>query len=339
MPIYKVLNKQTFSFGSFSIVPLRMDDRFIIMKWRNEQIYHLRQQKPITPADQEGYFENVVAKLFDQDHPEQILFSYLKGDVCIGYGGLVHINWMDRHAEISFIMDTELQNEYFGFHWKTYLNLIEKVAFEELGLHKIFTYAFDLRPKLYDVLEQSGYERVARLQEHCFFEGKYIDVIIHSKFKNELFLRDAKIDDLQITYDWANHPHTREFAFNKDFISIETHSKWFRGRLNDGDCIYKIFIRDAEPIGSIRFDINDGEGLINYLISPDFIGKGFGKKLLESAISNLGIERSEIKTLRGLVKKENIASIRIFEKLGFECSDLNDGILEFKKKINYGNRG
>lgn len=339
MPIYKALNKQTFSFGNFSIVPLRMEDRFPIMNWRNQQIYHLRQQKPLIAADQEAYFENVVAKLFEQEHPEQILFSYLKDDVCVGYGGLVHINWIDRYAEISFIMDTELEKEFFGIHWKTYLNLIEKVAFEELGLHKIFTYAFDLRPKLYDVLEESGYISEAKLQEHCFFEGKYIDVIIHSKFNNEFFLRDAKIDDLQITYEWANHPHTREFAFTKDFISFETHSKWLQGKLNDGNCLYKIFMRDGEPIGSIRLDVKDDEGLISYLISPEFTGKGYGKKLLESAISNLVKESSEIKILKGLVKKENFASIRIFERLGFERTGSNDGILEFKRNISHANRG
>lgn len=45
------------------------------MKWRNEQIYHLRQAKPLTKEDQNAYFENVVAKLFEDDHPNQILFS------------------------------------------------------------------------------------------------------------------------------------------------------------------------------------------------------------------------------------------------------------------------
>jgi hypothetical protein len=43
MSSYKVLNKQVFSSGNFSIVPIRIEDRFEIMKWRNEQIYYLRQ--------------------------------------------------------------------------------------------------------------------------------------------------------------------------------------------------------------------------------------------------------------------------------------------------------
>lgn len=181
MNCYEVLNKQIFTSGNFSIVPIRYEDRFNIIKWRNEQIYHLRQNKPLTNEDQEKYFKNVVAKLFDQEHPDQILFSYLENEKCVGYGGLVHINWIDKNAEISFIMNTDLEKYHFSEHWSIYLKLIEKVAFEELHFHKIYTYAFDLRPHLYQALIKSAFEEETRLREHCFFNEKYIDVVIHSK--------------------------------------------------------------------------------------------------------------------------------------------------------------
>src|SRR5690606_2401803 len=133
------------------LVTIRYQDRFDIMKWRNEQIFHLRQNKVLTEEDQAHYFSNVVSKLFDQIQPNQILFSYLENEKCIGYGGLVHINWVDKNAEISFILNTEIEADLLEMHWKTFLSLIEKLAFEELGLHKIYTYAFDLRPYLYPI--------------------------------------------------------------------------------------------------------------------------------------------------------------------------------------------
>ncbi len=178
---YKVLNKQRFTKENYSIVPLRMEDRYIIMKWRNEQIYHLRQSKPLTKKDQDNYFKKVVNQLFDQEEPEQILFSYLEGEKCIGYGGLVHINWADQNSEISFIMDTSLENEHFEFQWTTFLDLIENVAFEEIGLHKIYTYAFDLRLNLFKALEKIHFEKEAILKEHFQINNFFHDVIIHSK--------------------------------------------------------------------------------------------------------------------------------------------------------------
>lgn len=178
---YRCLKEQNFSDGEFSIVPIRNEDRYSIMQWRNEQIYHLRQYKPLTKAGQDQYFNEVVAKLFNQEQPGQILFSYLQNGRCIGYGGLVHINWIDKNAEISFVMDTSLEEEHFNFHWSKYLTLIEAVAFEELNLHKLFVYAFDLRPHLYSVLESNDYFLDAKLKDHCFFENQYRDVVIYSK--------------------------------------------------------------------------------------------------------------------------------------------------------------
>ena len=183
MTSYKVLNKQMFSHGDFSIVPIRYEDRTDILKWRNEQIYHLRQIKPLTVKDQDIYFDTIVNKLFNQKKPNQILFSFLESGVCIGYGGLVHINWIDKNAEISFIMNTKLEDKNFQLYWSKYLLLIELVGFKVLDFHKLYVYAFDLRPKLYEVLIESNYFKDSVLKEHCFFNDKFLDVIIHSKLK------------------------------------------------------------------------------------------------------------------------------------------------------------
>ena len=182
---YKILSKQVFEAGQFSIVPIRYEDRLDIMKWRNEQMFHLRQSSSLSIEDQESYFNNVISNLFHHDAPDQLLFSYMERGRCIGYGGLVHINWIDKNAEISFLLDTHRNPDLLESDWDNYLNLIEQVAFSELKLHKLFTYAFDIRPYLYPIFEKSNYFLDARLKEHALFEGKYIDVVIHAKI-NEI---------------------------------------------------------------------------------------------------------------------------------------------------------
>tara|TARA_B110000046_G_C12932489_1_gene372074 strand:- start:522 stop:1076 length:555 start_codon:yes stop_codon:yes gene_type:complete len=181
MNSYLSLSHQVFLNENFKLVPIRFEDRIDIMNWRNEQIYHLRQDKLLTIDDQDYYFENIINELFKEEKPNQLLFSFLQNDVCIGYGGLVNINWNDKNAEISFIMDTKLEKDYFNFHWSEFLKLIEEVAFKELNFHKIFTYAFDLRPQLYITLENSGFFQDARLKGQCLYSHKFIDVVIHSK--------------------------------------------------------------------------------------------------------------------------------------------------------------
>ena len=123
-PSYNCLTKQVYFAGDYAIVPIRFEDRMDILKWRNEQLFHLRQPTPLTEQDQEHYFSKDIAQLFEQQKPNQLLFSYLEKEICIGYGGLVHINWIDKNAEISFIMNTDLEADKFQFHWSTFIGLI-----------------------------------------------------------------------------------------------------------------------------------------------------------------------------------------------------------------------
>lgn len=328
MNSYKVLNKQVFTCGEYSIVPLRMNDRYDIMKWRNEQMYHLRQNETLTKEKQDAYFNHVISNLFEEEQPKQVLFSYLENGKCIGYGGLVHINWIDKHAEISFIMATELEEESFALHWTNFLNLIEQVAIE-VNLHKIFTFAFDLRSPLYSVLESSNYVREAVLNEHCFFEGKYLDVLIHSKIFYHTILRTADKADVDLTYQWVNDPEIRRFSYNQAKVSKEDHEQWFYEKLDNADCEYYILEYKGENAGSIRFDTNEiNQAKISYLIDSSFIGKGLGTTILKQGIALLEKKRPDVKKVFGYVLKENKASVRIFEKLKFDLIDEND--LEFK---------
>lgn len=331
MNSYKALNKQEVTIGNFSIVPIRFEDRMDILKWRNEQVFHLRQNKPLTEIDQENYFSNVISGLFELKQPNQILFSYLEDGVCIGYGGLVHINWVDKNAEISFVMNTNLEKKHFQFHWKTYLELIEKIAFGELNFHKIFTYAFDLRPNLYDALESVGFSKEAILEEHCFFDGKYRDVVIHSKKRTErLKLCVAIFDNAQLLFDWANDNAVRRNSLSTRDILWEEHLKWFNSKLQSQSKIYLLF-NDKIPVGQIRFDFINEFWVIDYSIDEKYRGKGFGKIILELAMKKF--KKGDV--LKANVKNENISSLKVFQKFGFEkMVDTDFNISSFIKKIN-----
>jgi RimJ/RimL family protein N-acetyltransferase len=332
MNSYRILDKQIYVAGKYSLVPIRFDDRFLIMKWRNEQIYHLRQNKPLTKEDQDKYFNEIIANIFKQEQPKQILFSYLDNKKCIGYGGLVHINWIDKNAEISFIIDTSLEKEFFQIHWTRYLKLIEEVAFYELGFYKIYTYAFDIRPGLYGVLENSDYRKEAVLKQHVCFEGDFIDVVIHSKFADRLILRNAKIFDSELTFRWATNPVIRKFSFHQEEIKWENHQEWFKVKIADNNCEYYILNEKGKGIGSIRFDISEElNAKISYLIDPVYHGRGYGRIILDEGIKRLKTRRKDIKKVFGLVKKENIASIRIFEGFDFQTMAEETGYLRFEK--------
>lgn len=313
MKHYKALNKQAYSVGIYSIVPIRFEDRMDIMNWRNEQIYHLRQSQPLTIQDQDNYFNTVINQLFEVEKPNQLLFSYLENDKCIGYGGLVHINWIDKNAEISFVMNTKLEKDMFKFHWGTFLQLLENIAFIELNFHKIFTYAFDLRPHLYEVLESNNYLKEAVLNEHCFFNNQFIDVIIHSKKISEIFfLREASLHDAILLFDWVNDKDVRLNSINQATIIWENHLKWLENRLNRKDTFIYILSDGEINYGQIRIDKDNNWWMIDYSIDVNHRGKGFG-----TLIVNLLIEKCKNFNFKAFVKESNLSSIHVFVKLGF----------------------
>lgn len=332
MKNYNCLTNSILQKGSFSIVPLRYEDRLDILKWRNEQIYHLRQNKPLTVEDQQNYFKTVVDNLFDQEQPNQILFSYLENGRCIGYGGLVHINWIDKNAEISFVMDTTLEVNDFQVNWINYLKLIEEVAFEDLKFHKIFTYAFDLRPHLYQAIEIAGFSKEAVLKEHCLFNNDFLDVVIHSKFNNQnelirkdkLSLREADIEDSEMLFNWANEINVRRNSINQEPIIWENHLKWFAKKLNDPETKFLILTSEGNLLGQIRIDLIDSYWNIDYSIDSQLRGKGLGKEIVR-----LLINKFESYKFKATVKKQNKASINVFVNLGFKKMQIESNDFDY----------
>ena len=319
MPNYICLQQQEYTLGDYSIIPLRYEDRVSIMKWRNEQIYHLRQARPLTEDDQQRYFDNVVSKLYDNPKPEQILFSYLEKGVCIGYGGLVHINWIDNNAEISFIMDTRLEKEHFAEHWSNYLTMLKSVAFDDLGLHKIYTYAFDLRPHLYTMLEANGYKREATLKEHCLFNGEYKDVVLHSLWNDRYEVinyvdctREQNLDILAL----RNRDDIRSWMVNPEVIPEENHFKFVESLKNNPIRLYYAIYKNGMLVGTYNLT-NEGEGIWErgIIANPTTQGTGQTEKWERQILSSLP---SEIKAVSAMVKQDNLRSIKYHEKLGYK---------------------
>lgn len=324
MPKYICLQYQEQHLGDYSIVPLRYEDRFSIMKWRNEQIYHLRQARPLTEDDQQRYFDNVVSKLYDNPKPDQILFSYLEKGVCIGYGGLVHINWIDRNGEISFIMDTKLEAEHFAEHWSNYLSMLKSVAFDDLGLHKIYTYAFDLRPHLYTMLEANGYKREATLKEHCLFNGEYKDVVLHSLWNDRyevINYVDCTKEQNRDILALRNRDDVRSWMVNPEVIPEENHFKFVESLKGNPNRLYYAIYKNGVLMGTYNL-INEGDGVWErgIIANPSTQGTGQTEKWERQILSSLPLE---IKAVSAKVKQDNLRSIKYHEKLGYkeECRD------------------
>ncbi len=136
-------------------------------------------------------------------------------------------------------------------------------------------------------------------------------------------------------FDWRNHPSTRSSSFDKNELSLADHEKWFYNALNSNSIITYILEVEGTPVGAIRFDLEDRQvAKINYLIDPSQQGKGFGTEILDLGVKKIFQENLKIKKVYGYVLRENLASLRIFEKLSFYKVSENKSELKFEKSYN-----
>lgn len=167
----------------YQLVSIREQDIEPIRLWRNAQTDVLRQVAAISANEQKNYFIRSIRPTFTEKQPKQILFSLLLQHACIGYGGLTNIEWEARRAEVSFLLDTErVQNqETYEKDFTHFLGLIERVAFHELKLHRLFTETFVFRTEHIKVLENKGFLYEGTLKEHIYKKEQWFDSILHGR--------------------------------------------------------------------------------------------------------------------------------------------------------------
>ena len=187
MEKYIVLSKESYSFRSYKLVSLRRKDIFKIKEWRNTQIDILRQKSVLTDLDQQIYYDTNIFPTYGQQNPEQILFSILQEEQCIGYGGLVHICWQDKRAEISFLVDREraFDGRTYQEDFQSFLRIIKHISFIDLGLNRLFLETYDVRKKHVRIIEESGFVLEGRLRQHVIINGVFMDSLIHGMIKKD----------------------------------------------------------------------------------------------------------------------------------------------------------
>lgn len=152
-----------------------------IRRWRNAQIDVLRQSAPISPTQQAEYYAREIWPSKDAAEPNNILLIYLKDGEPIGYGGLVHIAWEQRQAEVSYLLDPTVprSEEENGVLFARFLQLIKVLAFEDLRLARLHTETYAMRHSHIATLEACGFKREGRRRHHVRVAGRPTDALLH----------------------------------------------------------------------------------------------------------------------------------------------------------------
>jgi carbamoyl-phosphate synthase large subunit len=158
-----------------------------IRKWRNAQMNVLRQSTVITPEAQQRYFDAHVWPSKTSPQPPQILLAIERHGQLIGYGGLVHIAWAYRRAEISFLLEPHLERDspLLSEFFTRFLRLLQILAFEDLQLQRLTTETYAYRALHIQALEAAGHRLEGRLESHVLVDGKPCDALVHGLLSSQ----------------------------------------------------------------------------------------------------------------------------------------------------------
>ena len=152
---------------------------------------------------------------------------------------------------------------------------------------------------------------------------------------NKLDIRHATLKDSSLYLNWRNDPKVRESAFTTEKISQEMHDDWYSNKLNSDRSVLLILHDKKDPVGQVRFEVSRDyiSAEINYSIAEDYRGKGIATPLMRNAIEAFFLKNSKTNTLIAKVKKENIASNKVFEKLNFNTITQPDSTMNVYELI------
>ena len=139
---------------------------------------------------------------------------------------------------------------------------------------------------------------------------------------NQLRLREVERQDCEILFHWRNLPEIIELGSSQKSVQWNEHEAWFNSALKSPKCIIYIITFKKEPIGQLRFDREDQQRAdISIYIVSQFIGKGLGRVAIREACKKLFNEKGSIREINALIREENIASIKAFERVGFKVNN------------------
>lgn len=184
MPVpssYVCLPRPLIHLGDYSVRSVQPEDIEDIRNWRNAQLDVLRQRHILTPADQKAYYADHIWPAMVEAEPANILVALLRRGERIGYGGLVHIAWPHRRAEVSFLVDPQIAQDAPSYTeaFDAFFALIKTLAFDDLRFNRLTSETYASRTAHIAQLESVGFQLEGRLRRHVLIKGEYIDSLLH----------------------------------------------------------------------------------------------------------------------------------------------------------------
>jgi len=145
-------------------------------------------------------------------------------------------------------------------------------------------------------------------------------------FTNKTNFRNAKLQVAEVKDKYFLFKLFNDFtviknSLKKKKITFINHEKWFKKKINSNESKIFIFKHNNLNLGQVRLDkIKSSEVVVTYSVSNEFREKGVGYKMLKLLSNKI----SKGISILAIVKKNNLTSKKIFNKLNYNLKDIDN---------------
>ncbi|KTS72111.1 hypothetical protein NS274_21970 [Pseudomonas oryzihabitans] len=156
--------------GDFALRPLQSTDAALILRWRNAPAVRqtMYSTRIITEAEHHAWLQRELAA------PQSRHFLFTCAEQAVGYACLTDIRREHRRCTWGFNLGDSVQPPGTGSRM---LFLLAEVAFEQLGLDKLWAEVLDFNAASLRVHARLGFQEEGRLSRHVHRSDGVFDVV------------------------------------------------------------------------------------------------------------------------------------------------------------------
>ena len=174
------------------------------------------------------------------------------------------------------------------------------------------------------------HNKIAEATESFDTLGDICDYLKKTNHSQMMIIRQATAQDSDDIFNWRNDPLTRSMSIHGQAVTKQSHQDWFEQSLKNTHRIMMVGELENNKVGICRFDIDEEKqhATISINLNPSIRGRGLSSDFLMQCI--FAFWNSHAMDIKATIKKNNIASIKCFEKVGFKELNSDENYSHYK---------
>ena len=257
-----------------------------------------------------------------QEPNESFIELLSEATLAIGAGGVTV--WERMYLGINQVLISIAKNQEYSCSELGKRNLATYV-----GSHDVVTKGAIERAVNQSIADVSNLSKQA-LEGQILIDGigsaRVVECILPS-LREDLSVREAKLNDVTTYFNWANDPSVRSVSLSKGIIEWSEHLAWFEQKIRSKDTLMYVFLAGYLPVGQVRFDFVNDHVELDYSLDIDFRGRGWSKVMLDTAYNEL--RKVTKSAVIATVESQNTKSMNALMSAGYRRISNEESLIVF----------